>query len=152
MSRKYFSYFVLHKNYFPALLTATISMINIGSKTMRTTNSTPGWIGALHWLDQLPRAMRDTRMSLMLLCMRYQFIAYLVLVLSHSLEGHKCVYRQQLTRRAHQVRIRLKLSANCFPGCRYIAPSLDPNRIPCWPNFKLRLHNPRFLEATQLHA
>lgn len=29
-------------------------------------------------------AMRDTRVSLMSLCMRYQFITYLVLVLPHS--------------------------------------------------------------------
>lgn len=63
-----------------------------GNDTTIASVVTTRWIGALHWLDQLPRAMRDTRMSLMLLCMRYQFIAYLVLVLSHSLEGHKCVY------------------------------------------------------------
>jgi len=54
---------------------------------------------------QLPRAMRDTRVSLISLCTRYQFIAYLVLVLSHSPEGRKYVYHGRgtegrLTRRA----------------------------------------------------
>jgi len=42
-----------------------------------------------------------------------------------SLEGRKRVYQRQLTRRAHRVRIRRKLSTNCFPSCWYIAPHLE---------------------------